>query len=67
MLCVLKNTMSMRRFFWAPKTYVKTDWWENFHYFALKNVVYLDLWKVSDFIAFLGIQPVPFKFGNKSQ
>ena len=25
------------------------------------------LWEVSDFIAFLGIQPVPFEFGNKSQ
>ena len=22
---VLKRTVSMRRFFWAPKTYVKTD------------------------------------------
>ena len=25
MLWVLKRTVSMRRFFWAPKTYVKTD------------------------------------------
>ena len=25
MLCVLKSTVSMRRFFWAPKTYVQTD------------------------------------------
>ena len=25
MLWVLKRTISMRRFFWAPKTYVKTD------------------------------------------
>ena len=26
MLWVLKRTISMRRFFWASKTYVKTDW-----------------------------------------
>ena len=25
MLWVLKRTVSMRRFFWAPKAYVKTD------------------------------------------
>ena len=25
MLWVLKRTVSVRRFFWAPKTYVKTD------------------------------------------
>ena len=25
MLWVLKRAVSMRRFFWAPKTYVKTD------------------------------------------
>ena len=25
MLWVLKRTLSMRRFFWAPKTFVKTD------------------------------------------
>ena len=25
LLRVLKRTVSMRRFFWAPKTYVKTD------------------------------------------
>ena len=25
MLWVLKRTVSMRRFFWAPKTYVKID------------------------------------------
>ena len=26
MLWVLKRTVSMRRFFWAPKTYAKSDW-----------------------------------------
>ena len=26
MLWVLKRTVSMRRFFWAPNTHVKTDW-----------------------------------------
>ena len=29
MLWVLKRTVSMRRFFWAPKTYVQTDGLEN--------------------------------------
>ena len=38
MLCVLKRTVSMRRFFWAPITYVKTDGQENIYNFTLKNV-----------------------------
>ena len=29
MLWVLKRTLSMRRFFWAPKTDVQTDGLEN--------------------------------------
>ena len=29
MLWVLKRTVSMRQFFWAPKTYVQTDGLEN--------------------------------------
>ena len=44
MLWVLKSTVSMRRFFWAPKTYVKTDRLENIYKFELKNVVYQKLW-----------------------
>ena len=44
MLCVLKRTVSMRRFFWASKTYVKTDGQENIYNFTLKNFVYLNLW-----------------------
>ena len=33
MLWVLKRTVSMRRFFWAPKTYVKIDQQENIYNF----------------------------------
>ena len=44
MLWVLKITVSKRRFFWAPKTYVKTDGKENNNNFTLKNFVYLNLW-----------------------
>ena len=39
MLWVLKRTVSMRRFFRAPKTYVKTDGCENIYNFTLKNFV----------------------------
>ena len=35
MLWVLKRTVSMRRFFWAPKTYVKIDGYENIYNFKL--------------------------------
>ena len=38
---VLKRTVSMRRFFWAPKTYVKNDGLENIYNFRLKIFVYL--------------------------
>ena len=41
-----QKTHSMRRFFWAPKTYVKTDGKENIYIFALKNSVYLYLWYI---------------------
>ena len=34
---------SMRRFFLAPKTSVKTDWSENIYNFTLKILVYLNL------------------------
>ena len=44
MLWILKRTVSMRRFFWAPKTYVKTDGYENIYNFTLKGFVYLNLW-----------------------
>ena len=39
MLWVLKKTVSMRRFFWAPKTYDKADGLENIYNFTLKNCV----------------------------
>ena len=35
MLWVLKRTVSMRRFFWATKTNVKTDGLENIYFFTL--------------------------------
>ena len=37
MLWVLKRTVSMRRFFWAPKTYVQTDGFENIYNITLNN------------------------------
>ena len=43
MLWVLKRTVSMRRFFRAPKAYVKTDGQENIYNFTLKSFVYLNL------------------------
>ena len=47
MLCVLKRTVSMRRFLWAPKTYVKTYGSGNIYNFTLKNFAYLNLWLLS--------------------
>ena len=44
MLWVLKRTVSIRRFFWAPKTYIQTDGLENIKKFMLKKIVYLNLW-----------------------
>ena len=35
MLRVLKRTVSMRRFFWAPRTHVKLDGQENIRNFTL--------------------------------
>ena len=37
MLWILKRSVSMRRFFWAPKTYVKTDGYENIYNYMLKK------------------------------
>ena len=37
MLWVLKRTVSMRQFFRAPKTYVKTDGYENIYIFTPTN------------------------------
>ena len=45
-MLVLKRTASIRRFFWAPKTYVKTDGSENITHFTLKYFVYLNLWTI---------------------
>ena len=41
MLWVLKRTVSMRQFFYAPKTYAKNYGLENIHNFTLKIFVYL--------------------------
>ena len=43
MLWVLKRTISIRRFFWAPKTYVQTDGLVYIYNFTLKTFVYLNL------------------------
>ena len=40
MLWVLKRTISIRRFFWAPKTYVQTDGLVYIYNFTLKTFVY---------------------------
>ena len=44
MLWMLKRTVSMRWFFWAPKTFVKIDGYENIYNCWLNNFVYLNLW-----------------------
>ena len=36
-------------FFWAPKTYVKNDGYENINCFTLKIFVYLNLWRLRCF------------------
>ena len=41
MLWVLKRIVLMRRFFCAPKTYIKIHGKENIYNFTLKNFVYL--------------------------
>ena len=45
MLWVVKRTISMRQFFWAPKTYHydKTDGLENIHNFILRILFMLKL------------------------
>ena len=43
-LWALKRTISLRRFFWAPKAYVKTDGLEKIYNLTLKRYVYLNLW-----------------------
>ena len=42
MLWALKRTVSLRRFFWAPKAYVKIDGYENIYIFTLKKFVFLN-------------------------
>ena len=44
MLWVLKRTVSLRQFIWAPKTYAKTDGSESNYEFMLKFLAYLNLW-----------------------
>ena len=44
MLWVLKRTVWMRQFFWAPKTYAKNYGQENIYNFTQKIFVYLNLW-----------------------
>ena len=43
MLWVIKRTISMRRFFWAPKTYAKIMGNKNIYNFKLNIIVYLKL------------------------
>ena len=43
MLWVLKRTISMRRFFWTPKTNVKIDSLENIFNFTLKIFINLNI------------------------
>ena len=37
-LWVVKRTVSLRQFFWAPKTYVQADGFEKIYNFTLKNL-----------------------------
>ena len=53
MLWVLKRTVSMRQFFWAPKTYVKIDEQENIYNFMKNFFVYLDLCISTKFVEWL--------------
>ena len=46
MLWVLKRTISIRRFFWASKTYAKNYGQENIYYFSLIFCVHLNLFPV---------------------
>ena len=46
MLLVLKRTVSMRRFFWAPKTYAEIMGRKYLQFYA-DFFVYLNLWTMS--------------------
>ena len=58
MLWVLKRILSMRQFFWAPKTYALKYGQENIYNFTLKIFVYLNLWSHSNFLKNLTITVV---------
>ena len=45
MLLVLKRTVSMKRFFWAPTIYAKNHRKENIYNFTLNFFNYLNLWQ----------------------
>ena len=66
MLWVLKRTVSMRRFFLAPKTYVKTDQLENIYNFMLK---FFCLSKPMGYYILINIQKMNsfFEFGPREQ
>ena len=49
MLWVLKRTVSMRRFSWAPQTYVKTDGLGNIHNFTSTILL---IWQYGESIIF---------------
>ena len=55
MLWVLKRTVSMRRFFWAPKTYAKIDGLENIDNYTLKIFVYVN-WLACGILVFVLVQ-----------
>ena len=58
MLWVLKRIISMKRSFWAPKTYAKNYGEENIHNFLLKFFVYLNLWSlhnITEYIQVIGL------------
>ena len=70
MLWVLKRTVSMRRFFWAPKTYVKIDGLENIYNCMLKIFVYLNLWlalfaiiKIQNYWDIINNDPLKYTMG----
>ena len=50
MLWVRKRTISMRWFFWAPKTYAKNYGYENINNFMQKIFTYLNLRYVMVFL-----------------
>ena len=66
MLWVLKRAVSMRRFFWAPKTHVKTDGYENIFNFMLKNCVMTCL-LISLVYLLTPLAELVYKFSAKSK